>query len=100
MNGICFSLANAAPVNLSCEGNWNDDKSHDVFSLVVDVDKGTVMHGGSTLKIFHSDAGQIFASDGEGWNWRSAYVNLVTGDVSVTVPGRLGFFDGTCKPEQ
>ena len=101
------SVANAAPVYLSCSGDWEDGTifdrrtfGHDAFSLIVDIDKGTVALGGWTLKIDGGDAAQIIASIGEGRDWRHVRLNRVTGEVHVVVPVREqpGLFVGTCKP--
>ena len=99
---LVASAATAAPINLSCSGEWDDDSAspRETFLLVVDPDNGTVTHEGWTLKIYADDAGQILASTGEGRNWRFVHLDSVTGKVHVSVPFRehSGGFGGTCKP--
>ena len=106
---LAASVANAAPSYLSCTGDWEDGAvfdrrtfGHDAFSLVVDVDAGTVSLGSWTLKIDSGDAAQIVASIGEGRDWRHVRLNRVTGEVHVVVPvlEHPGIFGGTCKPAQ
>ena len=102
------SVANAATVSLSCSGDWwlgdVDEVSlgRDIFSLVVDIDKGTVTHKGWILKIDGGFGNQIVASIGEKQDWRHVRLDRVTGEVHVVVPVREhpGIFGGTCKPAQ
>jgi hypothetical protein len=97
-------VANSEPIYLSCSGDWDDEEVlvHDTFSLVVDLDNGTVTHQGWTLKIYSDDADQILASTGGGRNWRFVHLDRETGEVHVSVPFRehRGGFEGTCKPAQ
>ena len=99
---LAASVANAAPVYLSCSGDWSEDEKllvHDTFSLVVDPNNGTVTHQGWTLKIYNDEAGEILASAGGGRNWRFVHLDRVTGEVHVSVPFRehSGGFGGTCS---
>ena len=100
---LSASGANAAPIYLSCSGDWVDDELvHDTFSLVVDLNRGTVTHGGWTLKIYSDDPAQILASIGGGPkdDWRYVEVERVTGCVVAYNPDHTGPFTGTCKPAQ
>jgi hypothetical protein len=99
---LAASVANAAPIYLSCSGDWVDDKFvHETFSLVVDINKGTVTHGGWTLKIYADDADQILASTGrETKDLRYVEIERVTGRVVAYNPDHTGPFTGTCKPVQ
>jgi len=105
---LTAGVANAAPIYLSCSGDWwlgdLDDVSlgRDTFSLVVDIDKGTVTHKGWILNIDGSFGNQIVASIGEKRDWRHLRLDRVTGEIHVVVPVREhpGIFGGTCKPVQ
>jgi hypothetical protein len=90
-----------APIYLSCSGDWIDDLPvHETFSLVVDLDKKTVTHGGWTLRIFGNDPAQIFASNAPPEDWRYVRIDRVTHQVAAASPGHTGFFNGTCKSAQ
>jgi hypothetical protein len=95
---LAAGVANAAPIYLSCSGDWIDDvRVHETFSLVVDINK-TVTHHGWTLKIYADDVDQILASTAGGE--RYIEVERVTGHVVVYNPEHTGPFTGTCKPAQ
>jgi hypothetical protein len=102
---LAASAANAAPIYLSCEGDWwvgdgsNKSLGQDAFSLVVDFDKKTVTYGGWTLIMFGNDPAQIFASTAPPF-WRYVRLDRVTGHVAAMIDDHPGVFGGTCKPAQ
>jgi hypothetical protein len=102
------SGANAAPIYLSCDGDWRQGSiglfRTETIPISLDTDKGTVVYEETTLKIYRNTDVEIWAADTDhGLDMR---LNRLTGSIliSTAVLGEAvkiagwSTFEGTCKP--
>jgi|SRR5215469_10644071 len=108
---LAASVANAAPVYLSCSGEWRNGSIGPIegsatIPISFDTDKGTVTYEQKKLKIYIGSNLEIRAAEHvleTGFYGLDVRLNRLTGGIFIEtdpVPthGAWSSFSGTCKP--